>query len=105
MVFVTGAPGATYITMGVMQSIINAIDFGMTAQEAVSAPRVSATSDTIELGNRIFRRTEAALNDMGYPTRRFAFNYLFSGVHALRCVDGVWDGGADPGRDGMAAKL
>jgi len=103
--FVTGAPGATYITMGVLQSIINAVDFDMTAQEAVSVPRVSATSDTIELSNRVFRRTEHTLNDMGYPTRRFASGYMFAGVHALRCVKGVWDGGADPGRDGMAASL
>ena len=103
--FVTGAPGATYITMGVLQSIINAVDFGMNAQEAVAAPRISATSDTIELSNRIFRRTERSLQEMGYPTRRFASGFMFAGVHALRRVDGVWDGGADPGRDGMAASI
>lgn len=103
--FVTGAPGATYITMGVMQSIINAVDFGMNAQEAVSAPRISATSDTIELSNRVLRRTEKALQTMGYPTRRFASGYMFSGVHAVRQKDGQWDGGADPGRDGMAMSV
>lgn len=103
--FVTGAPGATYITMGVLQSILNVIDFGMDAQQAVSAPRVSATSDTIELSNRILRRTERALNDSGYPTRRFASGYVFSGLHAIRIKDGVCDGGADPGRDGMTASI
>ena len=101
--FVVGAPGGTYITMGVLQAILNAIDFGMSAQEAVAAPRISATSNTIEISNRIRRRTEAELQHRGYPIRRSAYNYCFAGIHALRRVDGVCDGGADPGRDGVAA--
>ena len=36
--YVVGAPGGTYITMGVLQAILNAVDFGMSAQESVSAP-------------------------------------------------------------------
>ena len=39
----------------------------MTAHEAVSAPRFTTTSDTIELTNRIFRATERDLQAMGYP--------------------------------------
>jgi gamma-glutamyltranspeptidase/glutathione hydrolase len=38
----------------------------------------------------------------GYPVRRWPMNFHFSGVHAIRIVDGRLDGGADPGRDGMA---
>jgi hypothetical protein len=26
-------------------------------------------------------------------------------VHAIRMIDGRWDGGADPGRDGMALEV
>ena len=37
---VLGAPGATYITMGNLQVMLNVMDFGMSAQEAVSAPRL-----------------------------------------------------------------
>ena len=68
--FVVGAPGGTFITMGVLQAILNAVDFGMSAQEAVGAPRFCTTSDTIDLTNRILRRTEAEHRAMGYPTRR-----------------------------------
>ncbi len=100
--YVVGAPGGTFITMGVLQAILNAIDFGMTAQESVSAPRFCATSDTIDVTNRILRRTERALRDMGYPVRRSARSFHFAGVHALRRAGGSWEGGADPGRDGMA---
>jgi gamma-glutamyltranspeptidase/glutathione hydrolase len=99
---VIGAPGGTYITMGVLQGILNAVDFGMTAQEAVSAPRFCTTSDTIDITNRILRRTEAALKAMGYTVRRSALTYHFAGVHAARRTAAGWDGGADPGRDGMA---
>ena len=59
--FIVGAPGGTFITMGVLQSILNVIHFGMNAQEAVSAPRFCATSNTIDLSNRILRSTEAEL--------------------------------------------
>lgn len=102
---VIGAPGGTFITMGVLQGILNMVDFGMTAAEAVAAPRFCTTSDVIDLTNRIPRRVEAALRAMGYSTRRSALSYGFAGVHALRRQGARWDGGADPGRDGMALRV
>ena len=101
--YVVGAPGGTYITMGVLQAILNVVDFAMSAQESVAAPRFCTTSDTIDVTNRILRRTQRALEDMGYPVRRSAKSFQFAGVHALRrTAGGGWQGGADPGRDGMA---
>ena len=99
---VVGAPGGTYIAPGILQVILNAVDFGMTAQEAVSAPRFCATSDTIWITNRILRSTERELAARGYPVKRSPLNFYFSGPHAIRIQDGKLDGGADPGRDGMA---
>lgn len=98
-----GAPGGTTITMGVLQAILNVVDFGMSANEAVSAPRFCATSDNIELTNRIFRSVEAELNHAGYGTTRYAASYVTPIVHAVRIIDGKLDGGADPAGDGMAA--
>jgi len=100
--FIVGAPGGTFITMGVLQSILNVVDFSMDAQQAVSAPRFCTTSDTIDVSNRILRSVEKELQSFGYPTRRTYLSYHFAGVHAVRLVNGKWDGGADPGRDGMA---
>jgi gamma-glutamyltranspeptidase/glutathione hydrolase len=97
-----GAPGGTYIAMGILQVILNVVEFGMTASEAVAAPRFNATSDTLDITNRILRATEAELVRRGYPVRRWPMNFHFAGVHAIRMVDGRLDGGADPGRDGMA---
>jgi gamma-glutamyltranspeptidase/glutathione hydrolase len=104
-VLVLGAPGATYITMGNLQVMLNVLDFGMTAQEAVSAPRFAATSDTIEVSNRILRSAERELQAKGYPTRRYPLSYHFAWVHAIRIVDGRLDGGADPATDGMATAV
>jgi gamma-glutamyltranspeptidase/glutathione hydrolase len=100
--FIVGAPGGTYITPGVLQAILNVVDFGMTALEAISAPRVCATSDTIWITNRILRATEDELKRRGYPVKRSPFNYYFAGLHSIRILDGNPDGAADPGRDGMA---
>lgn len=97
-----GAPGGTYIAMGVIQGILNALDFGMDAQEAVAAPRFSATSDIIEIVNRIPRFVQAELEADGYTFRRYPLNFHFAGVHAIRLTENGLDGGADPGRDGMA---
>ncbi len=102
---VIGAPGGTYITMGVLQGLLNLLTFGMNAQEAVAAPRFCVTSDVIEITNRIPRFVEAELTAEGYQVRRSHLSYHFAGVHAIRLTEDGWDGGADPGRDGMAMEV
>ncbi|MBI3706397.1 MAG: gamma-glutamyltransferase family protein [Proteobacteria bacterium] len=103
--FVVGAPGGTYITPGILQAVLNVVEFDMTALEAISAPRFCATSDTIHLTNRILRSTERDLATRGYPVKRIPLNFYFAGVHGIRIDGGRLDGAADPGRDGMAAMV
>ena len=103
--FIVGAPGGTYITMGVLQSILNVIDFGMDAWRAVSAPRICTLSDTIDITNRIQRAVEKELVAMGYNVRRSPLSYHFAGVHGISNENGKWVGGADPGRDGVAMEV
>ncbi len=98
---IIGAPGATQIAMGVLQVSLNALDFGMTMTEAVSAPRFSATSDAIDVSNRIPRGTQKALEGMGYEVIRNAYTFGFAAVHAIRVHPDGLDGGADPGHDGI----
>jgi gamma-glutamyltranspeptidase/glutathione hydrolase len=99
---VLGAPGATYITMGNLQVMLNVIDFKMTAAQAVCAPRFAAVSDTLELSNRILRSAERVLAAQGYRLMRHAQSYTFAWVHAIRIENGKLDGGADPATGGMA---
>ena len=99
---VIGAPGATQIAMGVLQAILNVLDFGMTMTEAVSAPRFSATSDAIDVSNRILHGTTRELEREGYAVIRSPYTFGFAAVHGIRIDDGTLDGGADPGHDGIA---
>ena len=100
-----GAPGGAWITPAILQALLNLFDWGMTMQEAVMAPRFSATSDRIDLSNRIPFSTEAALRAMGYETTRSPMSYAFAAVHGITMFDGVLEGGADPQRDGYAAGI
>jgi hypothetical protein len=68
-VMTLGAPGASWIGPGVLQVALNLLDWGMGIQEAIMAPRMVATSNVIDISNRILRRTEKGLVDMGYEVR------------------------------------
>ena len=99
---VIGAPGGTQITMGVLQVLMNVLDFEMSMSDAVSAARFSATSNPIDVSNRIPRFVTNELEAQGYEVVRWPVSYAFAWVHGIRIDDGVWTGGADPGADGMA---
>ena len=78
-----GAPGGTQIAMGVLQAIVNFVDFGMTPQEAVLAPRFSATSDTVLVTARIPRYRYRGLESAGYRFNRSPYSYQIASVHAI----------------------
>ena len=99
---VIGAPGGTQIAMGVLQAILNVIDFDMDMQQAVQMPRFSATSDTIDISNRIPDYTAKPLREMGYNVQRLPNSFAFALVHGIQSIGGTLNGGADPGGDGMA---
>lgn len=98
-----GAPGGAWIGVALAQVLVNLLDFGMGIQEAVLAPRVSATSETLDLSLRVPRATEAALAADGYRVKRVPTTYAFAGVHGIARWDGRLEGAADPQRDGYAA--
>ncbi|MBT7647315.1 MAG: gamma-glutamyltransferase [Rhodospirillaceae bacterium] len=99
-----GAPGGTQIAMGVLQVMLNVIDFGMTPQDAILAPRFSATSDTITVTARIPRYAYSELEADGYKVDRSAYSHAIASVHAIGFdADGNRSGGADiPYGGGMA---
>ena len=97
---VLGAPGGSNIPMGVLQVILNVIDHGMSAVEAVSAPRFSATGDAIDVASRIPGYVCEALGKMGYQTIRSVQSFIAARVHAILIEDGRVTGGADPSTGG-----
>jgi gamma-glutamyltranspeptidase/glutathione hydrolase len=84
------------------QAAESVLDFDMSMLEAVSAPRFSATSDVIDLSNRIPRSTERELNALGYQTVRSSLSHTFAWVHGIKMTSQGMEGGADPATDGMA---
>lgn len=97
-----GAPGASWIGPAVAQVLINILDWGMNIQRAISEPRIAATSNAIDISNRIPMRVESELVAMGYQVRRSHLSYAFAGVHGVTMFNGNIQGGADPQRDGYA---
>lgn len=102
-VMTLGAPGGAWIGVAVLQALLNVLDWGMSMQEAVSAPRFSATTDVIDISNRIPRSVQRAVEAMGYEVRRSPLSYPFAAPHGITLWDGRLEGGADPQRDGYAA--
>uniref|UniRef100_UPI003B5284B1 gamma-glutamyltransferase n=1 Tax=Roseovarius indicus TaxID=540747 RepID=UPI003B5284B1 len=99
---VIGAPGATQIAMGVLQATLNVLDFGCTMQEAVWRPRFSATSNAIDVTNRIPHFVTEELEGMGYEVIRNPHSFGIAWVHGIRITEDGLDGGADPGADGVS---
>ena len=102
---VLGAPGGTQIVMGVLQTILNSVDFGMPVSEAVSAPRFSSTGNAIDVSNRIPRSVTRALEADGRDVIRNPYGHTIGWVHAISLADRRIDGMADPGRDGVAYRV
>ncbi len=98
---VIGAPGGTQIAMGVLQATLNALAFDMPILDAIVAPRFSATSDIIDVCNRIPHFVTRELEAKGYSVCRSHMSYTFAGVHGLKRGPDGWAGAADPRNDGM----
>jgi gamma-glutamyltranspeptidase/glutathione hydrolase len=102
---VIGAPGGSYIAPAVAQGIMNIVDFDMSMLEAVSAPRIVAVSDAIDVSNRIAHRVTDELENMGYDVKRSWQSYAFAALHGIMIDGDRCRGGADPQRDGMAISV
>jgi gamma-glutamyltranspeptidase/glutathione hydrolase len=97
-----GAPGGAWIGVALVQVLLNLLEFGMGMQEAVQAPRFSATTPAIDVSNRIPHAVTRELERMGHKVKRSPMPFPFAAPHGISLWDGVIEGGADPQRDGMA---
>jgi gamma-glutamyltranspeptidase/glutathione hydrolase len=103
---VVGAPGGTRIVGGVLQSLLNLIDHGMSPLEAVSAPRIDFQGETVQAELRITSDILAGLAGAGYPVNRRPISYdsYFARVQMIEIGrDGRLHGASDPRGDGGVA--
>jgi len=103
-VLVIGSPGATRIITANLQVILNHLDFGMSIQEAVLAPRFDCQGDVIKCQARIPEMICAQVRPK-HPIQRLPQSHGgFALVHAIAIdpASSRLSGGADTGSDGMA---
>ncbi|MDH4176692.1 MAG: gamma-glutamyltransferase [Thermoleophilia bacterium] len=102
---VLGAPGGWSVTSGVLQSIVNIVDFGMTPTEAVVAPRFHSEGTPVFCELRVPQRTVRALRDRGVPLRQSLYHYhaSFSRPQVVMITEDGYRAASDPRSDGGAA--
>ncbi len=102
---VLGAPGGWSVTSGVLQCIVNIVDFGMTPVEAVVAPRFHSEGSPVFCELRIPRRTVDAMRRRGVPLEQSLYHYhaSFSRPQLVMIEDGVLRAASDPRSDGGTA--
>jgi gamma-glutamyltranspeptidase/glutathione hydrolase len=93
-----GSPGASRIPTAILQTVINVLDFGMTLESAVLAPRFHAEGDLFAY------EAGARTADLDRYERVLSYevpNMFFGGVNAVRRTpDGRFEAAADPRRSG-----
>jgi gamma-glutamyltranspeptidase / glutathione hydrolase len=96
---VLGSAGSNRIRSALLQVIVNVIDRGMDAQQAVEAPRMHWEDGSVFTEPGI---DAAALESAGYAIAPFRErNLFFGGCQAVeRAADGTLSGGGDPRRGG-----
>jgi len=105
LVLALGAPGGTRIITGVLQVLLNVLDHGLSAVEAVSAPRFDCQGDLLDCESRIPIWVKAELAGRGFQIVPNPAPYgQFALVQAVTRdpATGRLRGGADP-RSGGAA--
>jgi gamma-glutamyltranspeptidase / glutathione hydrolase len=101
---VVGSAGSNRIRSALLQVIVNVVDRGLAAQDAVDAPRVHYTPDGVFAEPGL---PADGLATAGLPVTLFReTNLYFGGCQAVAGdpVTGVLTGGADPRRGGAVAE-
>ncbi len=96
---VAGTPGGSTIITSVFQTILNVIEFGMSAQQSVTAPRFHHQwlPDEIYLENgALSEKTEKILREKGY---KLTLRGPIGRVDAIISTSSGYQGGADPRGD------
>jgi gamma-glutamyltranspeptidase/glutathione hydrolase len=101
-----GSAGSNRIRSAILQTIVRAVEQGMSAGEAVRAPRLHFEAGVVQAEPGIDEAALARLEAGGLPVlRRPAINLFFGGVQAVARRRGtdLFEGGGDPRRGGSVA--
>ena len=103
--FALGSGGSNRIRSAVTQVLANLLDFGMTLEQAVSAPRMHLEGDMLSVEPGFPQEALSALQSAAPQTHLWPEkNLFFGGVHTVSVGHGgVFDGAGDPRRGGFVA--
>ena len=105
VVMVTGSPGGNSIVAYTAKTLVGALAWGKSVQEAINLPNIVARGDTVVVEQDVEGGPEVAqtLREMGYAVQERP--NVTSGLHVIRVTEDGLEGGADPRRDGVAEAL
>ncbi|HEX8690032.1 MAG TPA: gamma-glutamyltransferase [Solirubrobacterales bacterium] len=101
-----GSAGSNRIRSAILQTVVRAIEQGMSADEAVRAPRLHFEQGVVQAEPGIEEEALTRIEDRGIPVlRRPHLNLFFGGVQAVARdpASGALSGGGDPRRGGSVA--
>ncbi|MFC3859411.1 gamma-glutamyltransferase [Deinococcus antarcticus] len=98
-----GSPGGALIIHYTAKTLYGSLNWGLTPQQAINLPNFAATGAPTQLEEKRFpASTIEALKTRGHDVREVT---MTSGLQALKRVvvngEAVWQGGADPRREGI----
>jgi len=110
LVLTMSTPGGDNQDQAMLQALLNILEFGMSPQEAVEAPRFQSshfynsfgyhefTAGRVNIEGRIPRATSQKLVDLGHLVQPSADWSNSSAPTVIQVIGGVLNGGADPRR-------
>jgi len=101
-----GTPGGSRIIGALAQVILNVVDFNMSMDAAIEAPRIHAYKKTLHVEGRIPAEVIRGLEQLGHTVKIHpAFDNYFGGAQGILLQRNTQElhGGADSRRDGVAA--
>ncbi|HEX6227929.1 MAG TPA: gamma-glutamyltransferase [Solirubrobacterales bacterium] len=101
-----GSAGSNRIRSAIVQTIVRVVEEGMSAGDAVQAPRLHFEQGILQAEPGIDEMALARIEERGIPVlRRPRINLFFGGVQAVahNRLDGALSGGGDPRRGGAVA--
>ncbi len=100
LVAALGSAGGARIIGDTVHALIGMLDWNLSAQAALDQPRLANLNGRTELEDRDGLPGQAdALRALGHEVQVRRHE---GGLTAIRRIDGGWEGGADPRRDGVA---
>jgi len=103
--FALGSGGSNRIRSAITQVLVNLLDFGMSPEQAVAAPRIHLEGDLLSIEPGLPPATLQALEESAPRTHLWPdHNLFFGGVHTVSIRrGGRFDGAGDPRRGGTVA--